>query len=198
MAARELALHSRCHGGLDSSFAGLGAARGWRWSGRFVASACATMLVAAGVSFSGSENARQELSAPTQSLWGTAATAATAAAAADALGRVAGMIKKAVYRSSGRRVHGDDEKIPPSRLLLRICRSTYSGRGRHLPSAQYRARSAPPAPALRCGSACRTHLGRRIATGTRQVRATRTRASVRPLAEHLAPRCQDSGPLKIR
>jgi hypothetical protein len=71
------------------------------------------------------------------------------------------------------------------------------GRGRHLPSTQYRARSAPPAPAQRCGSACRTHLGRRIASGTRQVRATRTRASVRPLAEHLAPRCQDSGPLKI-
>ena len=129
---------------------------------------------------------------------GTAATVATAAAAAGALGRVAGMIKKAVYRSSGRRVHGDDEKIPPSRLLLRICRSTYSGRGRHLPSTQYRARSAPPAPALRRGSACRTHLGRRIATGTRQIRVTRTRASVRPLAEQLAPRCQDSGPLKIR
>jgi hypothetical protein len=30
------------------------------------------------------------------------------------------MIKKAVYRSSGRRVRGDDEKILPSRLLLRI------------------------------------------------------------------------------
>ena len=58
----------------------------------------AMLIVAAGVSFSGSENARQELSCPTQSIWGTAATAVTAAAAADALGRVAGMIKKAVYR----------------------------------------------------------------------------------------------------
>ena len=31
---------------------------------------------------------------------------------ADALGRVAGMIKKAVNRSSGRRVRGEDDKIP--------------------------------------------------------------------------------------
>ncbi len=31
---------------------------------------------------------------------------------ADALDRVAGMIKKAVYRSSGRRVRGEDDKIP--------------------------------------------------------------------------------------
>ncbi len=50
-------------GGMDSSFARRGAAQGWGWSGRFIASACATMLiVAAGVSFSGSETARQELS----------------------------------------------------------------------------------------------------------------------------------------
>ena len=39
-----------------------------------------------------------------------------ARAAADALDRVAGMIKKAVYRSSGRRVRsedrGEDDKIP--------------------------------------------------------------------------------------
>ena len=33
-------------------------------------------------------------------------------AAADALDRVAGMIKKTVYRSSGRRVRGEDDKIP--------------------------------------------------------------------------------------
>ncbi len=71
MAAREMAWQQGATGGLDSGFAGLGAARGWRWSGRFIASACATMLiVAAGVSFSVSENARQELSSPTQSLWG--------------------------------------------------------------------------------------------------------------------------------
>ena len=84
-------------------------------------------IVAAGVSFSGGENARPQLSSPAQSLWGTAATAATAAAAADALDRVAGMIKKAAYRSSGRRVRGEDDKILPSRLLLPICCSTCSG-----------------------------------------------------------------------
>ena len=96
----------------NGRFAGLGAARGWRLSGRFNASACATMLiVAAGVSFSGSESARQELSSPTRSQWGTAAIA-TAAAAVDALDGLAGMIKKAVYRSSGRRVRGEDDKIP--------------------------------------------------------------------------------------
>ena len=68
MAAKD-GLAARClnHGGMDSSFAGLGAARGWHWSGRFITSACATMLiVAAGVLFSGSENARQKLSSPTQ------------------------------------------------------------------------------------------------------------------------------------
>ena len=37
------------------------------------------------------------------------AVAATAAAAADTLDRVAGMIKKAAYRSSGRRVRGEDD-----------------------------------------------------------------------------------------
>ena len=58
-------------------------------------------------SLSGSENgARQELLPPTQASYGTAA------AAVDALDRVAGMIKKAAYRSSpgpagaaGRRHH---------------------------------------------------------------------------------------------
>ena len=69
------------------------------------------MLIAtAGVSVPGSENARQELSSPTQSLLRVAA--ATAAAAVDALNRVAGMVKKAAYRSSGRRVRGEDVKIP--------------------------------------------------------------------------------------
>ena len=66
MAAKD-GLAARClrHGGMDSSFAGLGAARGWHWSGRFITSACATMLIAAaGVLFSGSENARQELLPP--------------------------------------------------------------------------------------------------------------------------------------
>jgi hypothetical protein len=39
-------------GGMDSRLAGLGAAQWWRRSGRFVASACATMLiVAAGLVF---------------------------------------------------------------------------------------------------------------------------------------------------
>ena len=37
---------------------------------------------------------------------------------ADALDRVAGMIKKAVYRSSGRRVRGEDDKIPPIKKQL--------------------------------------------------------------------------------
>jgi hypothetical protein len=63
-----------------------------------------------------SENTRQELSSPTQSLWGADVTASTAAAAADALGRVAG-IKKAVYRSSERRVRGEDDKIPPIKTV---------------------------------------------------------------------------------
>ena len=44
--------------------------------------------------------------------WTAALHLGAARAAADALGRVAGMIKKAVYRSSGRRVRGDDDKIP--------------------------------------------------------------------------------------
>jgi hypothetical protein len=47
----------------------------------------------------------------------TAATASTAAAATDVLDRVAGMIKKAVYRSSGRRVRGEDDKIPPIKTV---------------------------------------------------------------------------------
>ena len=63
--------------------------------------------------FSGIEPAKQELPSPMPSPWGTVTPAATAAAAADALDRVAGMIKKAVYRSSGRRVRGEVDKIPP-------------------------------------------------------------------------------------
>jgi hypothetical protein len=69
-------------------------------------------IVAAGVLFSGIEPAKQELSSPMPSPWGTVTPAATAAAAADALDRVAGMIKKAVYRSSGRRVRGEDANTP--------------------------------------------------------------------------------------
>jgi hypothetical protein len=42
MTARKM---PRSHVPTDSSFAGLGAGRGWRWSGRFIASACATMLI---------------------------------------------------------------------------------------------------------------------------------------------------------
>ena len=45
-------------------------------------------------------------------VWTAALHLGAARAAADALDRVAGMIKKAVYRSSGRRVRGDDDKIP--------------------------------------------------------------------------------------
>ena len=56
------------------------------------------VAAARGVSFSGIEPATQELSSPMPSPWGTVIPAATAAAAADGLDRVAGMIKKAVYR----------------------------------------------------------------------------------------------------
>ena len=49
---------------------------------------------------------------PDESLLRTTASAATAAAAADALDKVAGMIKKAVDRSSGRRVRGEGDRIP--------------------------------------------------------------------------------------
>jgi hypothetical protein len=48
---------------------------------------------------------------PDESLLRTTASAAAAATAADALDRAAGMIKKAAYRSSGRRVRGEDDKI---------------------------------------------------------------------------------------
>ena len=73
-------------GGMDGSFAGFGAARGWRRSGRFMASACATMLiVAAGLVFRKRTRQKEALAPPTQSPLGTAATAAAAAAAADAL-----------------------------------------------------------------------------------------------------------------
>jgi hypothetical protein len=100
----ENGLGARClAGGMDSRFPGLAVASCPEHALR-----CRSSLR---VSFSGSEIARQKLSSPTQSLWGTAA-AATAAAAADALDRVAGMIKKAAYRSSGRRVRGEDDKIP--------------------------------------------------------------------------------------
>jgi hypothetical protein len=92
-------------GGMDSSLAGLGAARGWRRSGRFIASACATMLiVAAGSRFP--EANPLDGNSDAIAIWGTAA------AAPGALDRVAGMIKKTVYRSSGRRVRGEDDKIP--------------------------------------------------------------------------------------
>ncbi len=49
MAARKYGLAARClaTGGMGSSIAGHGAARGWRRSGRFIASACATMLIVA-------------------------------------------------------------------------------------------------------------------------------------------------------
>ena len=112
LAARRLAT-----GCVDSRFAGLSAARGCCWSGRFIALACATLIVAAGVSFSGIEPATQELSSPMPSPWGTVSPAAAAAAAADALDRVAGMIKKAVYRSSGRRVRGEDDNTPAIRTV---------------------------------------------------------------------------------
>jgi hypothetical protein len=87
-------------GSMDSSFARLGAARGLRRSGRFIASVCASMLiVAAGVSFAESEPARQELSSPTPSLW--VRQLLRSLRRPRQLDRVAGMIKKAVYRTSG-------------------------------------------------------------------------------------------------
>ena len=120
MAAKD-GLAARClsHRGMDSSFAGLGAARGWHWSGRFTTSACATMLiVAAGVLFSGSENTRTAALVPDANRCGLRLPLqAAAAAAADALDRATGMIKKAVYRSSGRRVRGEDDKIHPIKTV---------------------------------------------------------------------------------
>ena len=84
------------------------------WSrGRIMSSACATMLiVAAGSRFPEVKTPDRIFRPRRESLWGTATTAAAAAAAAEALGRVAGMIKKAAYRSSGRRVRGEHDKIP--------------------------------------------------------------------------------------
>jgi hypothetical protein len=65
-----------------------------------------------GVSFFRSEPSRQEfLPADALAKWGAAA------AAAHALYRVASMIKKTVYRSSGRRVRGEDDKIPPIKTV---------------------------------------------------------------------------------
>ena len=62
----------------------------WRWSGRFIASACATMLiVAAGSRFP--EANPLDGNSDAIAIWGTAA------AAPGALDRVAGMIKKTVY-----------------------------------------------------------------------------------------------------
>ncbi len=46
-AARKWPCRCLATGGMDSSLAGLGAARGWRRSGRFIAPACATMLIVA-------------------------------------------------------------------------------------------------------------------------------------------------------
>ena len=45
--------------------------------------------------------------------------AAYTTAAAAALGRVAGMIKKAVYRSAWRRVRGEDDMIPAIKTAAR-------------------------------------------------------------------------------
>ena len=92
---------------MNSSFAGLGAAQGGARA-VFMASACATMLIATGLVF---RKRKRRSCLPMQSLYGTAA------AAADALDRVAGMIKKAVYRSLGRRVRGEDDKIPPIKTV---------------------------------------------------------------------------------
>ena len=90
---------------------GAGVTLGPRRSGRFIASVCASMLiVAAGVSFAESEPARQELSSPTPSLW--VRQLLRSLRWPRQLDRVAGMIKKAVSRSSGRsRVRGEDDKV---------------------------------------------------------------------------------------
>ncbi len=78
---------------MDSSFAGLGAVRGWHWSGRFIAAACATMLiVAGGLVFRKRNRQTGALVSDAIALGGKVATAATAAAAADALDRVADMM----------------------------------------------------------------------------------------------------------
>jgi hypothetical protein len=71
------------------------------------------LIVAAGSRFRKRNRQAETLVPDAIDICGTAATAAAAAAAADALDRVAGMIKKAVYRSSGRRVRGEDDKIRP-------------------------------------------------------------------------------------
>ena len=96
---------------MDGSFARLGAAPGRRWSGRFIAPACAAKLIVAagGYRFPEAKTPGRG-SRPRLDRYG-AATATTAAAAGNALDRLAGMIKKAVYRLSGRRVRGEDDKI---------------------------------------------------------------------------------------
>ncbi len=94
-------------GGMDSSFAGLGAAprvAPERSLHRLSMRCDADRRL--GVSFSGAKKSDRSSCLPTQSLYGKAA------AVADALDRVAGTIKKKVYRSSGRRVRGEDDKIP--------------------------------------------------------------------------------------
>jgi hypothetical protein len=101
---------------MDSSFAGLGAGRGWRWSGPLhrLSMRHDADRRRRGSRFPEAKTPELELSSSTQSL---CCTASGAAAAADALDRVAGMIKKAVYRSSGRRVRGEDDKIPATKTV---------------------------------------------------------------------------------
>ena len=69
LASRCLASRCLATGGMGSSLAGLGAARGWRRSCRFIASACATMMiVAAGSRFPEAKTPDRSSYLPTQSL----------------------------------------------------------------------------------------------------------------------------------
>ena len=103
---------------MDSSSAGLGVAREWRWSGRFIASACSAMLiVAAGSRFpeakapdrsSCSLRNRHIVRQPLRPLQPLRRTPWTDSQARS---------RMAVYRSSGGRVRGEDDKIPPIKTI---------------------------------------------------------------------------------
>ena len=111
---------ARCvsHRGMDSSFAGLGAARGWHLSGRFhrLSMRYDADRRRGGLVFRKRKRQTGAL-IPDANCYGLRLPLqAAAAAAADALDRVAGMIKKAVYRSSGRRI-----RTVGRRCRVRLC-----------------------------------------------------------------------------
>ena len=113
MVARNNGLPARClaTGGMDSSFASRRCSRVAPERSLHRLSMRYDVIVASGSRFPGAKTPERSSCLPTQSLYGTAA------AATDVLDRVAGMIKKAVYRSSGRRVRGEDELIPPIKTV---------------------------------------------------------------------------------